>query len=115
VTQDGPFTVTQDQRRSKRMAASLQLSSRLLAIAMFTRIALIALLRQRGMKTVRTWIDGKFSPFITGAYRVSIGTLAALTDRGERGALASRRRERGGCTLGRTSLIDADKLALNPT
>jgi hypothetical protein len=37
--------------------------------------ALIALLRQNGVKTVRTGIGGKFNHFIIGAYRVGIGTL----------------------------------------
>jgi thiamine pyrophosphate-dependent acetolactate synthase large subunit-like protein len=41
--------------------------------------ALIALLRQNGVKTVRTGIGGKFNHFITGAYRVGIGTLANVS------------------------------------
>jgi hypothetical protein len=41
--------------------------------------ALIALLRQNGVKTVRTGIGGKFNHFIIGAYRVGIGTLAGIS------------------------------------
>jgi hypothetical protein len=41
--------------------------------------ALIALLRQHGVKTVRTGIGGKFNHFIIGAYRVGIGTLASIS------------------------------------
>ena len=41
--------------------------------------ALIALLWQNGVKTVRTGIGGKFNHFIIGAYRVGIGTLASVS------------------------------------
>jgi len=40
--------------------------------------ALIALLRQNGVKTVRTGIGGKVNHFIIGAHLVGIGTLAVV-------------------------------------
>jgi hypothetical protein len=40
--------------------------------------ALVALLRQHGVKTVRTGIGGAFNHFIIGAHRANIGTLAGV-------------------------------------